>query len=174
MVAGMRRLAPLALLVATCAGCALRSSSPPSPYCRAGDPLAGVYHPARLEVRSRCRVASGRVERVKFEDFDGDVHVDLRLDPNDRELLSDGNEKVGGTLVVEIVPQDRSRVPVPDVGSHVTVVGPWVKDTTHDWMEIHPAWVVSAGTIRPASPSELRRVRRPLAGVETAGEEDDG
>ena len=171
----MRRVAPLALLVAACTGCSLRSASPPpSPYCRSGDPLAGVYHPSRLEVRSRCRVASGRVEQVKFEDFDGDVHVDLRLDPADRELLSAGNEKVGDTLVVEIIPQDRSRVLVPEVGSHVTVVGPWVKDTTHDWMEIHPAWVVSEGTIRPASPSELRRARRLLAGVETAGEEDDG
>src|ERR671923_1081407 len=26
---------------------------PPSPYCRSGDPLAGVYHPSRLLVRSR-------------------------------------------------------------------------------------------------------------------------
>ena len=77
----MRRPAVvLALFLACCtAACSLRRQvTLPSPYCRAGNPLAGVYHPQRLRVRSRCRIAIGTVDKVKFEAFDGDVHVDLR------------------------------------------------------------------------------------------------
>ena len=43
--------------------------------------MAGVYHPERLNVKSRCAVAVGTVGKVKFEAYDGDVHLDLRLDP---------------------------------------------------------------------------------------------
>ena len=168
----MRPLLLLALvLLAT--GCSLlrnQASPPPSPYCRAGDPLAGVYHPSRLHVKSRCAIATGVVERVKFEEFDGDVHVELRLDEPYRRLLSSGNDQRGGNLIVEIVPQDRPRVPIPEVGDRVTVVGPHVDDTTHGWMEIHPAWWISSGRIVPASPRELRRVELLL---ERGGEEDD-
>ena len=118
---------------------------PPSPYCRGGPPLAGVYHPSRLHVRRRCAVATGVVTKVKFEEFDGDVHVGLRTDD-------------GEPLVVEVIPQDRAVVPIPDTGAHVTVVGPQVWDTAHDWPEIHPAWWISSGRILPASTQELTRV----------------
>jgi hypothetical protein len=122
------------------------TSPPPSPYCRGGPPLAGVYHPDRLQVKKRCAVASGVVTDVKFEAFDGDVHVDLR---------TDGGEK----LVVEVIPQDRAVVPIPDTGMRVTVVGPSAWDTAHDWPEIHPAWWISSGKIVPASTQELARVQ---------------
>jgi len=151
-----------------------RVGPPPSPYCRSGDPLAGVYHPARLVVQSRCRVAVGTVEVVRFEAYDGDVHVELRLDPGQETLLSGGNGRIGGNLLLEIVPPDRGRVPIPRVGSRVSAVGPLVDDTAHGWREIHPAWAISSGTIVPASPEELRRLRLLLSGVEGAAEEDDG
>ena len=147
---------------------------PPSPYCRSGDPLAGVYHPSRLVVRSRCRVASGTVEVVKFEPYDGDVHVELRLDEGQSGLLSNGNDRLGGNLLLEIVPTDRARVPIPHVGSRIAVVGPLVDDTSHGWREIHPAWAISSGEIVAASAEELRRLRLLLSGVEGAAEEDDG
>ena len=115
-------------------------------------------------MKSRCRVATGVVERIKLEEFDGDVHIELRLDGADRGLLSRGNDQVGGTLVVEVIPQDRATVPIPAVGERVTVVGPWVDDTTHDWREIHPAWWISLGQVRPASPQELERVQVLLGG----------
>jgi hypothetical protein len=144
----------------------------PSPYCRAGDPLAGVYHPSRLKVKSRCKLAAGVVQKVKFEEYDGDVHIDLRLDEAYRRLLSDGNDQIGGNLVVEVIPQDRAHVAIPEPNEHVTVIGPWVDDTAHDWREIHPAWWISGGTIRPASSDELHRTKLLLSGAAGRGEGD--
>jgi hypothetical protein len=165
------------LVVAALAGCRVglhRAGPPPSPYCRSGDPLAGVYHPSRLVVKSRCRVASGTVEVVRFEPYDGDVHVELRLDAGQNGLVSPGNDRLAGNLLLEIVPLERARVPVPKVGTRVSVVGPLVDDTAHGWREIHPAWAISSGTILPASAEELRRFQLLLSGVEGAAEEDDG
>ena len=168
----MRRPAiVLGLFLALCAAaCSLRRQvALPSPYCRGGNPLAGVYHPQRLRVKSRCRIAIGTVAKVKFEAFDGDVHVDLQPDPPYEHLLA----RPGDSLVVEIIPQDRSRVAVPAEGARIEVAGPWVEDSKHGWNEIHPAWWVSAGTIEPASAEELRRVQLLLQGVEGASNEDD-
>jgi len=132
---------------------------PPSPYCRGGPPLAGVYHPQRLEVKKRCVVATGVVTKVKFEAFDGDVHVALRT--------------AAGDLVVEVIPQDRAAVPIPETGSRVTVVGPKVWDTAHGWPEIHPAWWISSGRVVPASTQEVARVESLLR--DTQGQEvNDG
>jgi len=158
----MRRAAVVIGLFLVCctAACTLRRHvTPASPYCRGGNPLAGVYHPQRLVVKSRCRVAIGTVHEVKFEEYDGDVHNDLRPDQPYENLLSDGNGRVGGNLIVEIIPQDRSRVDVPPVGARIEVVGPWVDDTEHGWSELHPAWWISAGSIQPATDQELRAVR---------------
>jgi hypothetical protein len=171
----MRRLLTLVLVVLVAAGCFLRRAGPPpSPHCRSGSPLVGVYHPERLKVKSRCRVAVGTVEKVKPEVYDGDIHLELQLDRGQEALLSSGNARVGGTLIVEIIPWDRSRVLVPEVGQRIEVVGPWVDDTAHGWNEIHPAWWISAGTVRPASADELRRADRLLRGLEPAAAEDDG
>jgi hypothetical protein len=171
----MRRLLPLVLVVLVTAGCFLRRAGPPpSPHCRSGSPLVGVYHPERLKVKSRCRVAVGTIEKVKPELYDGDIHLELRLDRGQEGLLSPGNARVDGTLIIEIIPWDRARVLIPEVGQRIEVVGPWVDDTAHGWNEIHPAWWISAGTIRPASADELRRADRLLRGLEPAAAEDDG
>ena len=166
----MRRQAVVigVFLLCCAAACSLRTRvAPPSPYCRGGGPLAGVYHPQRLRVKSRCRVAIGTVGKVVFEEYDGDVHVDLRLDPGYESLLSDGNARIGDNLIVELIPQDRSRVAVPVEGARVQVVGPWVEDTQHGWNEIHPAWWVSAGRIQPATDAELRRAQLLLQGSDS-------
>ena len=112
-----------------------------------------MYHSPRLEVKKRCVVTTGVVTRVKFEEFDGDVHIGLQ---------TDGGEK----LVVEVIPQDRAVVPIPDTGARVTVVGPSVLDTAHGWPEIHPAWWISSGRIVPASTQELARVESLLGDTE--------
>jgi hypothetical protein len=171
----VRALVVAIVLAGIVVGCTLRQAGPPpSPHCRSGSPLVGVYHPERLKVKSRCRIAVGTVEKVKPELYDGDIHIALRLDRSQGGLLSDGNSRVGGTLVLEIIPWDRSRVRVPEVGQRIQVVGPWVEDTAHGWNEIHPAWWISSGTIEPASPDELRRSDRLLRGLEPAANEDDG
>jgi hypothetical protein len=171
----MRRVLPLVVVALVAGGCFLRQAGPPpSPHCRSGSPLVGVYHPDRLKVKSRCHLAVGTVEKVKAELYDGDIHIELKLDPGQDGLLSSGNARVGGTLILEIIPWDRSRVLVPDVGQRIEVVGPWVDDTAHGWNEIHPAWWISAGTIQPASADQLRRVDRLLRGLEPAALEDDG
>ena len=171
----MRPLAVLGALAGIVAGCSLlRAGPPPSPHCRGGSPLAGVYHPERLKVKSRCRVVVGTIEKVKPELYDGDIHIELRLDRGQEGLLSTGNARVGGTLIVEIIPWDRAQVLVPTEGQRVEVVGPWVDDTAHGWFEIHPAWWISAGSIQPASADELRRVDRLLHALEPASAEDDG
>jgi hypothetical protein len=170
----VRRVTPLLLLlIPLAAGCLVSRTEPPSPHCRSGPALAGVYHPQRLKVKSRCRIAVGTVEAIKFEDYDGDVHIELRLDRGQEALLSRGNDQVGGTLIVEIIPWDRTRVRMPEVGDRVEVVGPWVDDTAHGWNEIHPAWWISAGTIQPATEIELRKVDRLLRGLDASNAEDD-
>jgi hypothetical protein len=143
----MRRHEVVLLLVVAVLAAALlwpRSEEPPpSPHCRSGPPLAGVYHSDRLDVRKRCAVVSGTVSKVKFEEYDGDVHIDLQT----RD----------GRLVVEVLPTDRSSVAVPDAGAAISVVGPLVDDLEHGWREIHPAWWISAGRLMPATPRELAR-----------------
>jgi hypothetical protein len=173
-VESVRVLLVLGLVASVVAGCALRRSGPPpSPHCRRGSPLVGVYHPERLKVKSRCVAAVGTIEKVKFEQYDGDVHIELRVDPAQNRLLARGNGQVDGTLIVEIIPWDRSRVRIPSEGERVEVVGPWVDDTTHGWNEIHPAWWISAGSIQPASSDELHRVDLLLRGIQPAAYDPD-
>jgi hypothetical protein len=161
----MRRAAVVIGVFLTCCtgACTLRREvAPASPYCRGGSPLAGVYHPSRLRVKSRCRVVVGTVRKVVFEQYDGDVHIDLR--PDDPSLLAAGNDRVGGNLIVELIPFDRSGVAVPDEGARIEVVGPWVEDDQHGWNEIHPAWWISAGRVEPATMAELRAAQLLLQG----------
>jgi hypothetical protein len=138
---------------------------PAASHCRTEDPLANVYHPSRLEVIRPCVSISGTVMSVRSED-DGDVHFDLPVDPR---LVNAGNvAHQHGWLVVEIVPADEpgcvvgqpprpasgtydcgtctgANVASPAIGARVTVTGPYVLDSNHGWMEVHPAWSVIAG-----------------------------
>src|SRR5206468_1335184 len=36
-----------------------------------------------------------------------------------------------------------ANITAPNDGAHVAVTGPYVLDTAHGWMEIHPAWVIA-------------------------------
>jgi hypothetical protein len=132
-----------------------------------------VYHPSRLEVIHPCVSISGTVMSVRAED-DGDVHFDLRVDPR---LINAGNvAHQHGWLVVEIVPAHKpgcvvgqppgpasgtydygtctgANVATPAIGARVTVTGPYVLDSNHGWMEVHPAWSVIAGDTTAAAGS---------------------
>jgi hypothetical protein len=104
-----------ALLVVLAVGIAsVAAASPQSagraamaPGCRGGDPLAGVHHPARLEVLKPCLAVTGTVTWARVFG-DGDHKFNLRLDPPDEYLLNERNRSdQGGTLVCEIVPADQ-------------------------------------------------------------------
>lgn len=122
-----------------------------------------VYHRHRLIVKQPCIAVTGTVvdatgghepDGVRHE-ADGDTHGWLQLDPPYEDLLNPGNlDKEGGNLVFEIVckfvpPTQADAKPVcsgytspikiPAIGSHVQIVGSYVRDTNHaQWMEIHP------------------------------------
>lgn len=131
--------------------------------CREGDPLANVHDPARLLVVTPCQAVTGVVSRVRLE-HDGDIFVNLKLGASERVLLNARNvARQRGTLVLEIVPADQpgcvlglpprpplgsadfgictgANLPTPAVGSAIEAIGPYVLDTNHGWMEIHPVW----------------------------------
>lgn len=147
---------------------------PPGAGCRAGNPLANVYHEDRLKVRNPCLTITGTVAYVVHED-DGDIHVDLSLPPSEAHLLSWANMAYqSGHLVTEIVPADEpgctpgrpprpprgsynygictgADISAPPVGARVIEIGPYVLDAGHGWMEIHPVWAIKVIS-RPPSP----------------------
>jgi hypothetical protein len=110
----------------------------------AGHALDGVYHPSRLTVLSACKHATGRVAIVRHEQ-DGDLHIDVALDPAYRGLLAPANNtRQHGDLVVEFMARDGGHLPQPSVGDRISLTGAWVSDGQHgDWHELHPVWAVS-------------------------------
>jgi hypothetical protein len=123
-----------------------------------------VYHAHRLIVKQPCLAVTGTIvdastttrrepDGVRHE-ADGDTHGWLKLDPGFEDLLNPGNmSNEGGNLVFEIVckfpvtqpdavqacSNYSATVAIPPVGSHVQIVGTYVRDTNHaQWMEIHP------------------------------------
>jgi hypothetical protein len=145
--------------------------------CRAGNPLANVYHEDRLELRNPCLTVTGTVAYVAHED-DGDFHVDLRLPASEAHLLNGANvADQHGQLVTEIVPADEpgctpgrpprpehgsynygvctgADITAPPVGALVVVTGPYVLDADHGWMEIHPVWAIRVVSNPPVSPTQ--------------------
>jgi hypothetical protein len=136
---------------------AMATSAPSSVKCGSGDPLAHVYHPARLQVLAPCVTVRGVILSVHQEP-DGDLHVRLRVDADQRDPRGGqftnavNGAQQGGALVLEPVCEGpvtqsdavaacaayHNPLVVPPVGSHVEVSGPWVLDVPHGWLEIHP------------------------------------
>ena len=136
-------------------------------------PLANVYQPERLTLIRPCLTVKGTVVSAKPSKkllSDGDHHIKLKLFPEYESLLNKRNiEAQGGNLVLEMVPADQeectpsklSQIPslvlagldtqcsqrrlrMPEVGQSIQVSGPYVLDTVHGWMELHPIWQWSA------------------------------
>lgn len=122
-----------------------------------------VYHPDRLQVLASCVSLSASVQSIRHE-ADGDWHVLLQpdagdLDPRGGRWINGVNvSEEHGYLVAEpvcvgsITQGDavaacqgyHNPTPLPTVGEHVRVSGPWVLDLDHGWNEIHPAVFASA------------------------------
>src|SRR5713101_159336 len=119
-----------------------------------------VYNPYRLQIVKSCITASGTVDRVIEED-DGDVHARTNLDQAFSNLTNSANDQYQyGDLVVEIICVNQpsqtdaipscqnytNQIPVPSVGQHITITGPYVLDTDHyNWAEIHPVYSLVIG-----------------------------
>ena len=93
---------------------------------------------------SPCEYVSGVVAtEPQVWKYDGDYYFNLRLDPGQDRFLNEGNMKrLGGTLHIEIEPNERrlKLAELPKLGMHIVVVGVWVLDTGNNWNEIHPVW----------------------------------
>lgn len=127
-----------------------------SPFCANRNPNIGVYHPDRLVFRNSCATVTGIVELVRPE-ADGDFHIRLRLDPGQAKYVNARNDsEQQGDMILEIVcvnritqldaeaacaaaPQEVRLTP-PHVGQHIAATGPFVLDSAHGWLEIHPLY----------------------------------
>jgi hypothetical protein len=147
----------LAILMMACSPANGSSSASPTPVatgCRSGPPEAGVHNPDRLQVLDPCKHAEGIVVDVAHED-DGDYHVWFRPDAGYEYLLNPNNHfQARPAMLAEITPDcpastnppnaqsaarcPKTSLPIPKLGDHIAIDGPWVLDTDHGWREVHP------------------------------------
>jgi hypothetical protein len=127
----------------------------PPAQCAPSDQDQYVYHPQRLHVLQSCIRVTGVVDAVRVEN-DGDLHIQLRLDPQYSFLLQPANSHEQGDLVVEPVCPSLPLQPdaldtcvgdadpltlLPAQGQHVWMEGRYVLDGEHgDWAELHPLY----------------------------------
>ncbi len=149
----------LAVIVTALAFTGAGSGEPTAADCRPGNVMDGVHDPERLKVISPCITASGTLAVVE-DHADGDWHMGLVPDPSDLDLLGRANvTKIGGLLVVEVIPKDQATVKRPRAGSRVQVTGAYVIDTPYGWREIHPAWKVQEISPSPVPEGLGQQVR---------------
>jgi hypothetical protein len=150
-----------------------------SQVCRA-KPLANVYRPQRLRVVDACTTVTGVVRFVRHE-ADGDLHINVTVDPEFASLVNASNRaQQRGDLVIEIVPADApgcvageplarrgsydvgvctgAFVVAPPVGARVRVTGAHVIDTLHGWAELHPVWAIDVLDAPEPSPATRMRI----------------
>jgi hypothetical protein len=146
----------IAVILSGCSQAGTPVASQPSPgtQCGSGPPLAGIYQPDRLQVLATCRHAAGKVVSVVPEE-DGDYHVWIVLDAAYSDLMNHENHFQGvPTMLAEIVPDcpanaapadgpsaehcPPTKLIIPAAGQRIAIDGPWVLDTNHGWLEIHP------------------------------------
>jgi hypothetical protein len=113
-----------------------------------------VYKQRRLQVVEKCKTVTGVIYHIKREK-DGDLHIQLKLDPGQETLLNDRNltvqkqclviepvcvNEVTQKSAVEACRDYMNQVQIPFKGQHVRVTGTYVldKEGNHGWMEIHP------------------------------------
>ena len=131
-------LAAWAIAASTgCGGAAPPGATSKLPCAAPAHVLAGVYSPDRLHVLAACRAVSGTVREVSHEQ-DGDLHVGV--DTGGALTNAVNRSRLGGRLVIELMPRDGGHLPAPRIGDHLRLTGAWVLDTNHGWYELHPVW----------------------------------
>ncbi len=170
----------VALFLAALAGCVGRteeqSSAAPGPNsqalssatnspCMPTDQDRYVWRSSRLQLIQPCIRVTGMVVDVATSGgADGDIHMDIRVDPPYEALLTEGSKHNDGYLIVEAVCQfpppqmealricasdpDPYLGPFPRSGDHIWVEGRYVLDLQHyAWAELHPLY--RWGVIQP-------------------------
>jgi len=114
-----------------------------------------VYFPQRLKVINHCITVTGIIREEQIIG-DGDIHVHIKVDPKFQFIINAANIKYyHGWLVTEAICHPphkcidgfQSTLPIPPVGTHVKVTGPYVLDEGgghFGWSEIHPIENMSA------------------------------
>lgn len=159
------RLALAALVLAAACGPAVQVTNPvnasgaPLPTqssCQPTDQDQFVYRPSRLQLIAACVRITGTVVSSSAES-DGDVHINVRVDPPYEALLTKANLTEQGYLIVEPVcrfpPLQAEAIRVcasdgdplagdlPAVGARVFMEGRYVLDLQHGaWSELHPLY----------------------------------
>src|SRR3954469_20897123 len=108
----------------------------PSGNCPS-NPLVGVQRPGQLTVlagSNPCRTMTGTIAAHHVE-HDGDCHINVRPDSAFTGLMKGVN---AGALITEVIPSHV--LPIPTVGSHVSMFGTWVNDKATGWNELHAIW----------------------------------
>lgn len=120
-----------------------------------------MHNPDRLQVLAACKHVTGTVVDVAHED-DGDYHVWFTVDPGLEGLLNAENHfQAKPALLAEITPDcplatnppdaraaaqcPKTKLPIPKIGDHIAIDGPWVLDLDHGWDEIHPVQAITIG-----------------------------
>jgi hypothetical protein len=117
LLSNIRRIAVISLFVVVGLGskCPPQTScltTPPvGPPCLAEDStdqaLLNVFKPERLQVINPCLTVTGTL-KLAWREQDGDLHLNIDLDPQFADVLSDGaNIPQGCMLVAEIIPADQ-------------------------------------------------------------------
>lgn len=118
-----------------------------------------MHDPQRIKTLSACQTVTGTIASIGSSE-DGDIDMQLTLDPPYANLLNAGNiSKLNGNLQIEAICQTKvhpdvpdalracanftGTVPIPPVGTHVQVTGTHVLDSDHGWNEIHPISVLT-------------------------------
>jgi hypothetical protein len=129
---------------------------PTQSTCTPTDQDQYVYRPARLQLIAACIRVTGTIVSSTAE-ADGDVHINVRLDPEYETLLTGANLDEGGNLIVEPVcelpPLQAEAIRVcasdgdplsgglPAIGDHVFMEGRYSLDLQHHaWAELHPLY----------------------------------
>jgi hypothetical protein len=156
LIVGLVLLAILATAAGVYYVVRLRSTENAASLCQDPNNISShVYNPARLEPVKDCVTVSGIVDNVIAED-DGDYHIWFHVDQQYANLPNSANNDYRqGDLLAEIIcatttisQQDAvlacenysNQIPLPTTSQNITVTGPYVLDSVHGWMEVHPVY----------------------------------
>ena len=102
----------------------------------------------RIVLINDCVEIRGKVTR-QFEANDGDVHIDVIVDPAYQWQVA-GRTKITAEIVCQHLPKGprvrrvcagyTNSILKPKVGDHIRVIGPYVDDEYHGRSEMHPVY----------------------------------